>query len=99
MDRNKGLVILVYAGLVLATVVAYQPVCNNGFVKYDDDKYVTDNANVKNGLTLQSLLWAFTSQDASNWHPLTWISHILDFQLFGLNPLGHHLTSVLFHII
>lgn len=99
MDRNRGLVILVYAGLVLATIVAYQPVCNNGFVNYDDDKYVTNNANIKNGLTSQSLLWAFTSQDASNWHPLTWISHILDFQLFGLSPLGHHLTSVLLHII
>jgi hypothetical protein len=99
MNRNRGLVILVYTGLVLATIIAYQPVCNNRFVNYDDDKYVTNNANIKNGLTSQSLLWAFTSQDASNWHPLTWISHILDFQLFGLSPLGHHLISVLLHII
>jgi Tfp pilus assembly protein PilF len=99
MDRNRGLVILVYAGLVLATAAAYQPVCNNGFVNYDDDKYVIHNANIKNGLTLQSLYWAFTNQEASNWHPLTWISHILDYQFFQMNPLGHHLTNVLLHII
>jgi Tfp pilus assembly protein PilF len=98
MNRNRARIILVYTGLALVTVVAYQPVCSNGFVNYDDNTYVTDNTNIKNGFTLQSLSWAFTSQDESNWHPLTWISHILDYQLFGLNPLGHHFMSVLLHI-
>jgi tetratricopeptide (TPR) repeat protein len=97
--ENRRKLILVYAGLVLVTVVAYLPVCTNGFANYDDNVYVTNNENVKNGFTGQSLFWAFTSNHAENWHPLAWLSHILDYQLFGLNPLGHHLTSVLLHII
>jgi len=90
--------ILVYAGLVVSTVAAYQPVRHNGFVNYDDDVYVTDNVNIRKGLTKESFVWAFTATYAGNWHPLTWISHILDYQFFGTNPLGHHLTSVLLHI-
>ena len=96
---NRKIVIFVYAGLVIATIIAYQPVCKNDFVNYDDNVYVTDNANIKNGLTRQSLAWAFTSGYAENWHPLTWISHILDYRIFGPNPVGHHLTNVLLHII
>jgi hypothetical protein len=96
---NRGPAILICAGLVLATIVAYEPVRYNGFINFDDDVYVTENANIKNGFTKQSTAWAFTTQRASNWHPLTWLSHILDYQFFGLNPLGHHFTSVAIHII
>jgi tetratricopeptide (TPR) repeat protein len=96
---NRGWIILVCAGLVLATAAAYQPVFKNGFVNFDDDVYVTENSNIKNGFTWPSILWALTSPYAENWHPLTWFSHILDYKLFGLNPAGHHLTNLMLHII
>jgi protein O-mannosyl-transferase len=97
--QNRGWIILVCAGLVLATAAAYQPVFKNGFVNFDDDVYVTENSNIKNGFTWQSISWAFTSRYADNWHPITWLSHILDYKLFGLNPAGHHLTNLTLHII
>jgi len=99
MPVNRKAVFFVYAGLVIATIIAYQPVCKNDFVYFDDDVYVTDNANIKNGFTRQAIAWAFSSGYAENWHPLTWISHILDYRIFGPNPVGHHLTNVLLHII
>ncbi|MGC8863867.1 MAG: tetratricopeptide repeat protein [Armatimonadota bacterium] len=84
--------------LTLITVIAFRPVFDAGFVAYDDDYYVTRNFHVQAGPTAPSLAWAFTTFAAGNWHPLTWISHMLDCQLYGLNPLGHHLTSLLLHI-
>ena len=100
MDRplNKYWPLYICAGLILVTLIAFEPVRRNIFVSYDDNTYVTDNPHVKTGLTRQSIIWAFTTTYASNWHPLTWLSHMLDCQLFGLNPLWHHLTSLLFHI-
>jgi tetratricopeptide (TPR) repeat protein len=92
-------VLLVSIALVAATVVAYWPVHDAGFVRFDDNYYVTDNYNVKQGLSLDGLKWAFTSFDASNWHPLTWLSHMLDVQLFGLAPARHHLVNLLFHCL
>ncbi len=69
------------------------------FINYlDDDLYVPDNAHVKPGLTVDGVKWAFTQADVGHWHPLTWISHMLDCSLFGLNPSGHHLINLLFHI-
>jgi protein O-mannosyl-transferase len=68
-----------------------------GFVNYDDNDYVYQNPVVQKGLTLPGIVWAFTRVHAFNWHPLTWISHMLDCQLYGLNPGGHHLTNVLLH--
>jgi tetratricopeptide (TPR) repeat protein len=70
----------------------------NGFVDFDDPLYVTENPHVNGGITLESFVWAFTATHVSNWHPLTWLSHMLDCQLFRLNPLWHHLTSLLFHV-
>lgn len=70
----------------------------NGFVDLDDDYYVTNNPLVRSGVTAESVKWAFTTTATNNWHPLTWISHMLDCQLYGQNPIGHHLTSVLFHV-
>ena len=84
--------------LAIATVIAYEPVRHNDFVNYDDNFYVFDNPNVTGGLTIKSVVWAFIHPLASNWHPLTVISHMLDCQLFGLKPFGHHLTNVLLHI-
>jgi tetratricopeptide (TPR) repeat protein len=98
-DYNKLYVGLVCLVLVLATFVAYEPVRRNGFINYDDDKYVTENPHVQAGLTRRSVVWAFTTSHMGNWHPLTWLSHMLDCELFGLNPFRHHLTSLVFHIV
>jgi len=73
-------------------------VLRNDFIKYDDSQYISDNPRVLNGLTWANAVWAFSTGYASNWHPLTWLSHMLDVELFGLNPRGHHLTNLLFHI-
>ena len=87
----------VCAVLVLVTVMAYSGVRNNDFVNFDDHGYVLENSHVQQGLTSQSLAWAFTTYDQSNWHPLTWVSHMVDWSLYGSNPLGHHLTNVCLH--
>ena len=94
--RREGVVCLF---LVLTVLAVYWQVGNHEFVNYDDDQYVTENQHVQAGLTLKSITWAFTSTHASNWHPLTWLSHMLDCQIYGLNPRGHHFTSVFFHIL
>jgi hypothetical protein len=83
--------------LVLLTMLAYLPVRSNGFINFDDNHYITENSHVKNGLTWDTVKWAFTTYDAANWHPLTWLSHALDYQLFGMNAAGPHLVSVLLH--
>ena len=85
--------------LIAATLVVYWQVGNHEFINYDDNEYVTENPFVKGGVAFDSVLWAFSSGDAANWHPLTWLSHMTDCQLFGLNPGMHHLTSLIFHII
>jgi Tfp pilus assembly protein PilF len=90
--------ILVILLLVVATSVVYWRVGGNEFVNYDDNLYLYDNPNVK-GLTLEHVRWAFTTDYAVNWHPLTWISHMVDFELFGLNPAGHHLVGLLIHVL
>jgi len=84
--------------LILTTLALYRPVTNHAFINFDDDQYVTDNFHVKAGLTWPGVVWAFQSSYADNWHPLTWISHMLDCQLYGLNPAGHHFTNLLFHV-
>ncbi len=83
--------------LALVTLLVYLPVCRCNFLVYDDDDYVTGNQVVQNGLTWAGVEWAFTTAHASNWHPLTWLSHMLDCELFGLNPGAQHLVNVLFH--
>jgi protein O-mannosyl-transferase len=83
--------------LALITLVVFLPVGGFGFVNYDDPDYVTENNFVKNGLNWTDIKWAFTSFHASNWHPLTWISHMADCTLFGINPGAHHFVNVLFH--
>jgi hypothetical protein len=81
------------------TVAVYWPVLQNGFIDFDDEDYVTANMMVRQGLTLKGFIWAFTTFHAANWLPLTWLSHMLDVELFGLNPSGHHATSLLIHTV
>jgi protein O-mannosyl-transferase len=83
--------------LALGTLLLYLPVWNYGFLVYDDQLYVTENWRVQAGLTGENIKWSFTTLHASNWHPLTWLSHMLDCQLFGLNPGAHHGINVLLH--
>jgi tetratricopeptide (TPR) repeat protein len=83
--------------LIAVVLVFYNPVTHNGFVEYDDHGYITDNPHVRAGLTRATVKWAFTAYEQANWHPLTWLSHALDCQLFGLNPAGHHYVNVLLH--
>jgi tetratricopeptide (TPR) repeat protein len=84
--------------LALATLAVYWQSSNHEFVNLDDDLYVTRNDVVQQGLTREGIAWAFTTTHASNWHPLTWLSHMADSQLFGLDPGWHHLTSVFIHV-
>jgi protein O-mannosyl-transferase len=91
--------VLISTGLVLLILAAFEPLRHNDFVSYDDIDYVTDNPQIQSGLTPQSIRWAFTTYFAANWHPLTWLSHMADIELFGLNPLGHHLHNLLLHTL
>ena len=97
MDRDKRFNLLVCLALMLTVAALYAPVAGFQFLSYDDRQYLLENANVNSGLSLRNLYWAFTSFYQANWHPLTWLSHMVDVQLFGLNPAGHHLVSVVLH--
>ena len=94
---NKLLLPLICLLLAIATIVAFEQVRLNDFVGYDDPFYVTENPNVNNSQK-QSVLWALTTTEVANWHPVTWLSHMLDCRLFGLEPAWHHITSLAFHI-
>ena len=83
--------------LFLLALAVMAPVTKNGFVSFDDDIYITANSRVQDGLTCSGIRWAFTEVHAYNWHPLTWLSHMLDCQLYGLNPAGHHFTSLVIY--
>ena len=85
--------------IVVATLALYNPVNRHPFVNYDDDRHVTENPHIRAGLSWDTITWALTSTDQANWHPLTWISHALDYQLFHLNAAGHHFTSLLIHAL
>jgi tetratricopeptide (TPR) repeat protein len=96
LSREKRSTILCLL-LALLTLFFYNPVVHNSFTNMDDDVYITDNVHVRAGLSGATVKWAFTSFDQANWHPLTWLSHALDCQLFNLNPVGHHYVNVLMH--
>ncbi len=95
-DRHLGLWVVLI--LAWATLAVYWDVQNHEFINLDDDLYVTENRELKEGVSWEGLLWAFTSRDRSYWHPLTWLSHMVDCQLYGLNSKGHHLNNLLFHM-
>ena len=90
------LTLLLIAGL---TVAVYWQVLFNEFITYDDTDYVLKNTVVRQGLSIKGFVWAFSSFHSANWHPLTWLSHMLDVELFGINPMGHHATSLLLHTV
>jgi len=97
--RTDGRTVLVSALIFVATFAAFWPVFQNGFVHFDDPDYLIDNPHVQGGITAESLAWAFSSGHAANWHPITWVSHMLDCAMFGLNPAGHHFINLLIHAI
>jgi len=99
MTLAKKRNLMVMAGLVAAVLFAYWPVRGHSFVNYDDDDYITTNIHVRQGLTWNGIVWALGSQEVANWHPVTWLSHMIDVQVFGLNAGAHHVVSVAIHSI
>jgi hypothetical protein len=95
-DNNQS--VLVCLALVVVTFAVFYQVHSFKFVNYDDPQYVYRNPYIQQGFSLKTVKWAFTSGYASNWHPLTWLSHMLDWQLFGSDPAGHHIINLVFHI-
>jgi len=89
---------LVCLFLAVVTCVAFAGIRNSSFIVLDDGNYVVDHPPVQHGISWSSVKWAFSTFDCSNWHPLTWLSHILDFQFYHLDPTGHHLTNLAFHV-
>jgi tetratricopeptide (TPR) repeat protein len=87
----------VCAALVLVTAISYRGVRNNEFVSLDDNDYVVQNRDVQQGVNAQSIEWAFTAFHSANWHPLTWISHMIDWKLYGNHAGGHHITNLCLH--
>ena len=95
--RDAHVAVAVCVLLVLAIAVVFGQTFNFGFVNYDDDKYVYENPHVTNGVTADDVVWALTSSDACNWHPLTWLSHMIDCRFFDLHAGCHHLTNAVLH--
>src|SRR6185312_11959489 len=85
--------------LVIITWAVFGNTVRHDFVNYDDDAYIYKNLQVSRGFSLAGIRWAFTQSYANNWHPLTWLSHMLDCQLYGLNAGGHHFTNVCLHTL
>lgn len=94
---NDSLFVILGLGLVAVTLLVYSPVGSHPFVHYDDPQYVLDNAHIRDGLTWDTFAWALTATYASNWHPVTWLSHALDCQLFGVDAAGHHWVNAIIH--
>jgi len=92
----KALICLLLAGV---TVAAFAGVANAGFIVFDDGNYVVDHPAIQHGFSWKTIEWAFSSFDSSNWHPLTWLSLMLDYHLFGLHPGGYHLSNLAFHVV
>jgi Tfp pilus assembly protein PilF len=97
-NSNNNRSLLICLALTFATAAVFYQVCTYDFVNYDDQIYVYENQNIQAGITLKAIKWAFTANYANFWHPLTLLSHMLDWQLFGTNAGGHHLTNLIFHI-
>ena len=97
--NEHGKAVLIGLALVIVTAAVYWQVGGFDFVRYDDDRYITENPIVGKGLSMEGIRWAFSSFEQSNWHPLTWLSHMLDVQGFGLDAGRHHQVNLLFHIL
>jgi protein O-mannosyl-transferase len=98
-QRTKSQIWLIVLGLIIVTAAVYAPVRHYDFIRWDDPQYVSENPYVAGGLNWNAVVWAFTTGHAAYWHPITWLSHMMDVQLYGLNANRHHLTSVFIHII
>lgn len=85
--------------LAVGTLAVYSPVLSYPFTNYDDNEYVTQNSHIQQGISCSTIAWAFRSTQFSNWHPVTWLSHALDWQLFGKDAGGHHFTGIFFHAL
>jgi Flp pilus assembly protein TadD len=95
---SKRRLFVICALLLIPTAAVYWQIRGHGFIHYDDNVYITENRHIQAGLSVEGIKWAFTSGYAANWHPLTWLSHMADVELFGLNPAGHHLMNLLMHL-
>ena len=96
--RDKRTFTLIGLFLLVATLATYWPVLGNRFVDFDDPLYVTENPMLQQGLNLNTARWALVGKHAYNWHPVTWLSLMMDFELYRLKPMGYHLTNLLLHI-
>ena len=96
---NRRLIILFCLLLAVVTLLVFWQIRNNEFINFDDDVYITENRYVKRGFTLEGIIWAFQFNGIGYWQPLTWLAHMLDCQIYGLDPSGHHLTNLILHIV
>jgi len=96
---DRQIILIISLLLILSIIITYGKVVNFDFVVYDDQDYITENRQVQEGVTVDGFIWAFTTFHAANWHPLTWLSHMLDCELYGLNPMGHHWVNLIFHMV
>ena len=96
MDKKYKYLIVVL--LIIVSLIAFGRILSNGFINLDDNEYITENYHIQSGINLESIKWAFSNSYSNNWHPLTFVSHMLDWSLFGANASGHHLISLLLHI-
>src|SRR4051812_9282875 len=97
LKKNQSIIAICLL-LTAVTLGLYWPMTGHKFINIDDQEYILENAHVTPGLTWAGVVWALGSGYASNWHPLTWMSHMVDCNLFGVDPGGHHFTNLLFHV-
>lgn len=97
MEAQRRQFLIVSLGIFFATLAVYSQTLGHTFLLYDDGTYITENRMVQQGVTAKGVQWAFKTSHAANWHPVTWISHMLDVELFGAWAGGHHATSVILH--
>ncbi|HYA13948.1 MAG TPA: hypothetical protein VEF33_06380, partial [Syntrophales bacterium] len=99
MPAQKNQIIIICLFLSVATLAAFWQVKDHEFVNYDDNRYIVDNTHIRKGFNASTIAWAFANYDVGHWHPITWLSFILDYKLYGLNPSGYHLTNLFLHVI
>ena len=98
MDKKTNYAYLVVIFLIFSSYITYARIIGNDFINFDDNSYITENSHIQSGINVKNIKWVFTAVVASNWHPLTLLSHMMDCSLFGANASGHHLVSLLLHI-
>ena len=102
-NQNKHWIpVLICLGLAFLTIIAFSQIKDCSFINFDDDVYVYENADIQTGLNGESLKKVFSfelAKKSGHWHPVTWLSWMLDYSLFGLNPTGYHLVNLLFHVL